>query len=127
MTSGKWQLAWQSNSIRRKPAKAALVQVFLRKLVRGVFTFPVDGEYPPAAPVKQELKTVDAASERLIRLGVARLVGAPDVSYVVPLFGTIRHRRFKEALAGEGVFAAAHILIGGKNPGGDVALVVAAA
>src|SRR5215471_9331984 len=123
MPNGKWQ----PNSISRKPATAVLVQVFLRKLVRGVFAFPVDGEYPPAAPVKEELKTVDAASERLFPLGVARLIGAPDMSHVVPLFGTVRHRRLEEALAGEGIFAAGHIILGGENSGGDVAFVVAAA
>jgi hypothetical protein len=48
------------SSIHRKPATAVLVQVFLRKLAPRIFSFPVDGEHPPAAPVKEKLKTVDA-------------------------------------------------------------------
>ena len=49
------------------------------------------------------------------------------MSHVVPLLDAICHRRFEEALAGKGVPAPVHIFLGGKNSGGDVAFVVAAA
>src|SRR5215813_2526338 len=124
----KWQVANGNPKFNQsQTGQSMLAQVLRRKRMSGIFAFPVDGEYPPAAPVKDQLKTVDAAGERLIPLGVARLVGAPDMSHVVPLLGTIRHRRFEEALVGEGVFAAAHIVFGGENSRGDVAFVVAAA
>ena len=53
-----------------RPKNSALT-IFLRNRVLGALVLPANRQYPPAFPVIEELKTVDAAHERV---WIARIV-----------------------------------------------------
>src|SRR4051812_42913554 len=62
-----------------------------------VFTLPIDGQYPPALAVIDELEGIDAPLERLpVSFTVTGFVHAPHLSHVIELFYFVRDRAFKE-------------------------------
>ena len=65
------------------------LEIFPRNRVLGALVLPANRQYPPAFPVIEELKTVDAAHKRLwiVRI-MARFVRAPNVSNPAKLFGS---------------------------------------
>src|SRR5437868_7562735 len=71
-----------------RPQNSALT-IFLSNRVLGALVLPANRQYPPAFPVIEKLKAVDAAHKRL---GIARImtrfVRAPNVSNPAKLFGS---------------------------------------
>src|SRR5215813_12534120 len=97
--------------------------------MRSLFAFPINRHHPPAISIEQQLKAVDSPRERLVALGVAGFVGAPNVRNPVPALYAIGNRRlkealfFKEGLGPSNVFVRSHAV--GRHfailaaPGGD--------
>src|SRR5215467_5913995 len=92
-----------------------------------VLTLPIHGKDPPAAAVVEELKAIDAAGKRFFLRSMTRLVGAPDVSDVVPAFNAIDHWTFVETFFGKKVLGAGGVFIGRDDKRADGSLVVTAA
>src|SRR4051812_45172814 len=69
-------------------------------------SLPEDGHDPPTLAVIEQLKTVDAARERLVARRMARFVCAEDLRDVSPLLGATRDLFLEKPLRLDGALAA---------------------
>ena len=88
--------------------------------MRRVFTFPENGDHPPARAVVEKLKTVDAAREGRLAFRVPGFVSAPYVRNSIPTLHAIGDRVFEESLFAEIVCPVLRVFIGAERCGRDL-------
>src|SRR5712692_4762007 len=106
---------------------ARLVKIFVRQRASGFFSFPVDGQDPPAASVIEQLKAVDAARKRLLCLSVTGFVGAPDMSDVIPGFDAVGNGALEKTFFRKIVAGPLNVIVNGQGIRGDFSFIVATA
>src|SRR5205809_5313079 len=89
-----------------------------------VFTFPIDGDDPPASSVVHQCDAVDASRKRRLVFGVARLVGAPDMRDTVPGFDTVGGGRLIETLFVKERFGPGYVVLHAQVKGSSLAILV---
>src|SRR5438034_11818747 len=90
------------------------------------FAFPIDGDDPPARSVVHQFDAVDAPRKRLFVLGMARLVGAPDMRDMVPGFDAVGDGRLIETFFVKVRFGSGYIVLHAQVKGGNLAILVLA-